>query len=63
MKPLLQLDLHSDGEKTAEADLPRPDGEGIKPMAPSKTLNQMANRMTHKAAMEYNRRGSGIFSK
>ncbi len=63
MKPFLQLNLQIGDEKAEAPNLPSPDREQARPDVPSKNLNQIANRAAHKAAMEYNRGGAGIFSK
>lgn len=63
MKPLLQLNLHSDGEKTESQNLSKPEGSAPEPEVVVKNLNQIANRAAHKAAMAYRRNSTGIFSK
>ncbi len=63
MEPLLQLNLNSDREKAEGENLPRPDREAPEPVAVTKSLNQMANRVAHRAASEYRRNGTGLFSK
>ena len=63
MEPLLQLNLNSDRENAEGENLPRPDREAPEPVAVTKSLNQMANRVAHKAASEYRRNGTGLFSK
>lgn len=63
MKPLLQLNLNSDREKAETESLPKPDREAPEPVAVTKSLNQLANRAAHRAASEYRRNGTGLFSK
>lgn len=68
MKPFLQLNLHDDREK---ADAPNP----TKPAGPNpagqeqssseedERLKRIAAKAAHKAATEYRRGGSNLFSK
>jgi len=63
MKPLLQLNLNRDSEKAESENLPQPDREAPEPVAVTKSLNQIANRAAHKAASQYRRNSSGLFSK
>ena len=64
MKPFLQLNLQVGNEKAEAPNLPSPERDEPRPdVPPSKNLNQIANRAAHKAALEYNRGGAGIFSK
>ena len=63
MKPLLQLNLNSDREKTDVASLPKPEGEASEPLVIGPKLNRMAKKIAHRAATEYGRSGSRIFSK
>jgi hypothetical protein len=63
MKPFLQLNLHSDSEKTEAANLPIPENQEPESEETRKRLNQIANRAAHKAAAEYGRYASRVFSK
>ena len=63
MKPLLQLNLRSDSEKSEAANLPNPEHQEPETEATRKKLNQIANRAAHKAAAEYGRYASRVFSK
>lgn len=63
MKPLLQLNLQNNSEKAEAANLPKPEREEPESQEALKRLNQLANRIAHKAANEYGRNTSGIFSK
>ena len=63
MKPFLQLNLQIGDQKAEAPNLPGPKRDQSRPDVPSKNLNQIANRAAHKAALEYNRGGAGIFSK
>ena len=63
MKPLLQLHLETT-EKKAEAAIPsRQEGEEPKPVVVGKRLKRLANKAAHRAALEYGRSRSSIFSK
>lgn len=63
MDSLLQLHLQSDNPKPEAAGPPKPESEEPKPVVESKRLNRIINRAAHKAASEYGRNSSGIFSK
>ncbi len=63
MKPLLQLHLEDSTPKPETPTTPGPECEEPKPMVPSKRLNRIVNRAAHKAATEFSRNSSGIFSK
>ena len=63
MKPILQLNLRSDGEKSEAANLPNPEPHEPESEEARKRLNQIANRAAHKAAAEYGRYASRVFSK
>ena len=63
MKPFLQLNLQIGDQKAEAPNLPGPERDQSRPDVPSKNLNQIANRAAHKAALEYNRGGAGIFSR
>ena len=63
MKPLLQLNLNRDSEKAESENLRKPEREAPEPVAVTKSLNQLANRAAHRAASEYRRNGTGLFSK
>lgn len=61
MQPLLQLNLQNDSEKAEPANLPKP--ESKEPEVVHKKLNQMAKKASRRAATDYSRNSSGIFSK
>lgn len=63
MESLLQLHLESDKVKTEAENLPKPEQEEAKVIVPSKRLSRIINRAAHKAATEFRKGGSGIFSK
>jgi hypothetical protein len=63
MEPLLQLNLNRDSEKAEAENLPQLDREAPGPVAVTKSLNQIANRAAHRAASEYRRNSTGLFSK
>jgi hypothetical protein len=63
MQSILKLHLESENEK-AEAPAPsKPDNKDPQPAVMGKRLHQMVNRAAHKAASQYGRQSSGIFSK
>jgi len=61
MERFIQLNLHSDREKAEAENLPRP--ENRDPAEVEKKLKRFARTAAHKAAKEYSRSGSGVFSK
>lgn len=61
MASLLQLNLHS--AKTENANLHKPECEEVRPLVVGKRLNRMINKAAHKAAREFGRNSSGVFSK
>jgi hypothetical protein len=63
MEHFIQLNLQSDSDKAKAANLPRP--EHNDPATPefAKRVNRFVNRAAHKAATEFGKNGSGIFSK
>jgi hypothetical protein len=63
MERFIQLNLHSDSEKPETANLPNPEHKNPEPAAPSKRLKRLVNKAAHKAATEFGRNKSGIFSK
>ena len=63
MESLLQLHLESDPRKLETENLTKAENEEPKPVVSSKRLSRIMNRAAHKAAGEYGRGGSGIFSK
>ncbi len=63
MQPLLQLHLQSNSEKAEAENLPNPEREAHEPVVVHKSLIQMANKAAHRAATEYRRNTSGLFSK
>lgn len=63
MKPILQLNLQSDNQKAPTANLPNPEREETKPVVLGKRVHRFVNRAAHKAAGEFGKSGSGIFSK
>ena len=64
MDRFIQLNLQPNTEKTEPTNLPDPDRKE-QPEAPamSKRLHRLVNKAAHKAASEFGRNGSGIFSK
>jgi hypothetical protein len=63
MKPILQLNLNTDRNEAEATNLPKPDHVEPEPEVVRKRLDQIANRAAHKAAAEYGRYSSNIFSK
>jgi len=63
MDSLLQLHLQSDPAKPEAANPQKPENEQPELMVTSKRLNKIINRAAHKAATEYRKGASGIFSK
>jgi hypothetical protein len=64
MKPIIQLHLHSDSEKAKAENLPKLAGEELKPSEEvRKRLDRIADKAAHKAAAQFGRYRSGIFSK
>ena len=61
MERFIQLNLHSDKEKAEAENLPKP--ENRDPAEAEKKLKRLARAAAHKAAKEYSRSGSGVFSK
>jgi hypothetical protein len=63
MEHLIQLNLHNDGKNAETATSPK--RERREPESPviSRRLNRIGNKAAHKAAKEFARTGSGIFSK
>jgi len=61
MEHFIELNLHSDSEKTGAENLPRrEDNESVER---EKELNRVANMAAHKAAKQFARERFGIFSK
>jgi len=62
MNSFIQLNLRSDG---GSADTVNQNTKRPEPNSPviSRRLNRIINRAAHKAATEFGRSGSGIFSK
>jgi hypothetical protein len=63
MERFIQLHLQSDSEKAEPANLPNPERNLPEPSMPSKRLKRIGDRAAHKAASEFSRNKSGIFSK
>ena len=63
MERFIQLNLQIDSDKAKATNLPRPEHKD--PVIPesAKRLNRFVNKAAHKAAREFGRSGSGIFSK
>jgi hypothetical protein len=63
MKPFLQLNLNDHREKAEEANLPKPESTEPESEEARKRLNRLANIAAHKAASQYRRGNTGLFSK
>lgn len=71
MKPIIALNLQSTRETAEAANLPKTEGEKPKPVEGekpvpaevAKKLNRIANRAAHKAATDFDRSRSNLFSK
>ena len=63
MDRFIQLNLKRDSETAEPANLP--DAERKEPEQPvlSKRLHRLVNKAAHKAATEFSRNSSGVFSK
>jgi len=59
MERFIQLGLLNEREKAAAENLPKPENR----IENEKKLKRIAKMAAHKAAREYSRRGSGLFSK
>ena len=63
MERFIQLNLQSDRQKAEPANLPNPEPKDPEPPVSSKRLHLLVNKAAHKAATEFGRNSSGIFSK
>lgn len=63
MERFIQLNLRDEKENANAANLPKPEGKEPESPMLSKRVNKLLNKAAHKAASEYGRGGSGIFSK
>jgi hypothetical protein len=63
MERFIQLNLRDEKENANAANLPKPEVKEPVPPVLSKRVNKYLNKAAHKAAGEYGRGGSGIFSK
>ncbi|MGA8043232.1 MAG: hypothetical protein WCA37_10545 [Terracidiphilus sp.] len=63
MKPLLQLNLHDEREKAEVLNPPQPETKEQHATTTEKRLNRIAAKAAHRAATEYRRSSSSIFSK
>jgi hypothetical protein len=63
MESILHLNLHDDDDKAEATNLPGPENKEPETDAARKKLNEIANKAAHKAAGEYRRNTSNIFSK
>lgn len=63
MERFIQLNLQSDSQKAEPANLPNPESKEPESPVLSKRLHRLADKAAHKAATEFGRNKSGIFSK
>ncbi|HLY39753.1 MAG TPA: hypothetical protein VKR52_01020 [Terracidiphilus sp.] len=63
MDSLLKLDLQPKNETPAAENLPKPEAKEPQPPLMGKRVHRLINKGAHKAAAQYGRSSSGIFSK
>ena len=63
MERFIQLNLQSDSDKAKATNLPRPEPKGAANPESAKRLHRFVNKAAQRAATEFGRSGSGIFSK
>ncbi len=63
MERFIQLNLHSDGERAEAPSFFHPERKDPESPQIGKRLNRIVNKAAHKAASEFGRSRSGIFSK
>lgn len=63
MERFIQLNLNTSSEKTEAPNLPEPARKEPDAAEAAKRMNRIANRAAHKAATEFSRSKSGLFSK
>lgn len=63
MDRFIQLNLQVDRDKVEPADLPNPEHKEQEPPVLSKRLHRLVNKAAHKAAGEFGRNKSQLFSK
>lgn len=63
MERFIQLNLQTPSEKTEATNLPEPEPKDVDAEEEAKRLSRIANRAAHRAASEYSRGSSGLFSK
>ena len=63
MERFIKLNLVDEKENANAANLPKPEVKEPETPVFSKRINKYLNKAAHKAAGEYRRGGSGIFSK
>jgi hypothetical protein len=63
MERFIQLNLQSGTDKAEAANLPDSERKQPDPPVLSKRLHRLVNKAAHKAAAEFSRSKSGIFSK
>ena len=63
MQSILKLQVESDSARVEAPTPSKPEHKNPQPVVIGKRLHQMVNRAAHKAASQYGRQSSGIFSK
>ena len=63
MERFIQLNLQSGSDKAEPANLPNSERKEPEPPVLSKRLHRLVNKAAHKAAAEFGRSKSGLFSK
>ena len=63
MERFIQLNLRDEKENANAANLPKPEEKEPDSPVLSKRVNKLINKAAHKAAGQYGRGGSGLFSK
>lgn len=63
MERFIQLNLNTPSEKTEAPNLPGPERKETTAAEAARKMNRIANRAAHKAATEFSRSKSGLFSK
>jgi hypothetical protein len=63
MQSILKLQPENGSAKATAPTAPKPEEKDPQPVVMGKRLHQMVNRAAHKAALQYGRQSSGLFSK
>lgn len=63
MERFIQLNLNTTSEKTESTNLPEPERREKEAAEATRKINRIARRAAHKAASEFGRSKTGLFSK